>query len=420
MKNNFSIDENSISIYFEKDFFQILEHDVLPPDGDCIKAIALVRDKEGTPLPNVSVAIIEKEHAYFDHVNIYHSDKETPVRIQKIVSNLNTFIITSNNNGELIFYVYPKKLTPLIFQVDSMVINVTGRISSKNKIYIIDNNKEDLTLPPPDILGDDGKLWVNPSSNFFTLLIQDYPDAKINDTILFFIDNKYVNKFFVVEDISALENSYMTFPYNLLTKNKSVNFSYTIVNNIGLTRSSTPKSITYSGGAYNQPTANLERTYDSCIVYSSDGDSDDKNMVNTSIVEKDIAHRCKNSHHEGLFVKIIGTSDHKDKTKVPFGAEVILNLYVNNYPNTVYQSKLKLMPSQPDSHDSNTATLLFGIPFNYVGHIDNGEIYFDFQVNYYGDISYGQIWQASLHTVRPGGELPGDACPDGVTWSGIW
>ncbi|MEX0447918.1 hypothetical protein [Xenorhabdus sp. SGI246] len=420
MKNNMSIDESSISIYFETDIFQILEYDSLPPDGKYIKAIALIRDKGGKPLPNVSIAIIEKEYAYFDQVNIYHADKTTPVEIKNITADLRSFSVTSDDNGELVFYIYPKKSTPLVFQVDSMVMNVTGRISSKNKVYIIDNNKNDLDLPPLDIIGDNGNLWVDPTSNFFTLIIQNYPGSKRNDTILFFINNKYVKESFFVEDVNQLGNSYITFPYNLLKKNELSHFSYTVVDQAGLARSSYPQSIIYPGGSYNQPLDGKKRIYDSCIVYNSAGYSDDENIINDSIHEKDVAHRCNNPHHEGLFVKITGTSDYRDKTKVPLGAEVTLNLYINNYPDNTYQFKSKLMPTQPDSYGSNTAELLFGIPFKYVGHIKSGRIHLDFKVNYYGDIFYGHIWEADIYTIRPGGEPSGDACPDSITWSGIW
>ncbi|MDC9595105.1 hypothetical protein [Xenorhabdus sp. IM139775] len=418
MKNNLSIDEKSISIYFKKDIFQVLNYDSTPPNRDYIKAVALIRDKDGKPLPNVSVVILEKEHAYFDLVNIYHADKTTPVTIKNTSSNLKSFSITSDSDGELIFYIYTKKSKSVIFHVDSMVMNVTGHVSSKNKLYIIDNDKKDLSLPPPDIIGDNGDLWVNPSSSFFTLLIKNYPDAKLNDTILFFANNQYVEKSFIVEDINGLDNSHITLPYNIFKENEVTPFFYTVVNELGLARSSYPQSITYPGGGNNRPIDNLERSYDSCIVYNSSGYNNDKNIINDSIHEKDVNNRCNNPHHEALFVKIIGTNDYKDKTKVPLGAEVTLNLYVNSYPNTIYQSKTKLMPIQPDN--GNAATLLFGIPFNYIGHIENGDIYLDFQVNYYGDISYGKIWQANVYTVRPGGELAGDNCPDGINWTNIW
>ncbi|CDL85342.1 hypothetical protein [Xenorhabdus szentirmaii] len=114
----------------------------------------------------------------------------------------------------------------------------------------------------------------------------------------------------------------------------------------------------------------------------------------------------------------LGTNDYQDKTKVPFGAMVTLKLYTHDYQYTVYESKSKLMPTQ--SSNGNNATLIFGIPFKYIGHIVNGDIYFDYEVNYYGDIYYGNIWHAYVHTILPGGEEAGDACPDGVTWSGIW
>ncbi|MBC8953524.1 hypothetical protein [Xenorhabdus sp. PB62.4] len=418
MKTNFSIDEKSISIYFETDFFQVLDYDSYPPNGDCIKAIALVRDEEGMPLPGISVDIFEKEYSYFNQMSIYHSNKTTLVTTKNTSSNLKFFSITSDANGKLVFYIFPKKSTELIFQVDSMVMGVTDRVSSKNKVYIIDNNRKDLTLPPLSITEDNGNLWVDPSSNFFTVPIPDYPNAKQYDTILFFINNKYVNKFFFVEELNEFKNGHMIFLYNILKENEISHFSYTIVDKFGSARAAYPQNITYPGGGYNQPIDNLNRIYDSCIVYNSVGYNDDRNIISDSIHEKDVSHRCNNPHHEGLFVKIIGTNDYNDKTKVPFGAEITLNLYVSNYPNTVYQSKLKLMPTQPDH--GNTATLLFGIPFNYVGHIENGVIYLDYEVNYYGNISYGNIWQANVYTIRPGGEPAGDACSDGRTWSGIW
>ncbi|MDX8000292.1 hypothetical protein FE394_14070 [Xenorhabdus sp. Reich] len=419
MKSNISIDEQSLSIYFEKDIFQLLDHDNPPSNNNYIKAIALIRDQDGKPLPDIPVAIIEKENSYFDKVRIYKEDNITPVTIKNPISNFKYFSIISNINGELIFYIYPKKSTPIIFQVDSMVIDVTSRISSNNKIYIIDNNNnKDISLPSPDIIGDNGSLSVNPDSNFFTLIVQNYPGAKPNDTILYFINNLYVNKSFYVENTDELGNSSVKFLYNLLKENEASDFYYTVVDEFGSARSAYPQSIIYPGGGYNQPIDNLKRIYDSCIVYNSAGYDDNNNIINDSIIEQDVSYRCNNPHHEGLFVKIIGTNDYLDKTKVPFGAKVTLKLYTHNYQNTVYESKLKLMPTQPD--DGDTATLLFGIPFKYIGHIENGDIYFDYEVNYYGAISYGNIWHAYVHTIRPGGEATEDSCPNGITWSGIW
>ncbi|WFQ80369.1 hypothetical protein PXH59_04215 [Xenorhabdus sp. SF857] len=419
MKNNLLIDEESISIYFEKEFFQVLDYDNAPPHGDCIKAVALIRDKEGKPLPNVSVDILEKDNAYFELVGIYHSDKEKPVKIKKFSSDQKYFSITSDKNGNLVFYIYPKKSTSVIFQVYSMMVGVTDRMSSKNKVYIIDNNKEDLNLSPLGIGEDNGSLQVDPNLNAFNVLIPNYPDAKRDDTILFFINKQYVKKSFLVQKVDELGNdSYMTFPYNIFKVNEIADFSYTVVDNFGSARSSYPQGITYPGGGYNQPIDDLTRIYDSCIVYNSYGYNDDKNIVRDSIHEKDIDNKCNNPYHEALFVKMVGTSDYKDKTKVPLGAEVTLNLYINNYPNTIYQSKVRAMPTQPDNN-GNTVPLLFGIPFSNVSHIENGDIYLDFQVNYYGDISYGKIWRANVYTVRPGGEVAGDDCPDGKTWIDI-
>ncbi|WP_156115389.1 MULTISPECIES: hypothetical protein [Xenorhabdus] len=426
MKRNISIDENTISMFFEKEFMQVPDRDNSLSESKYIRAIALIRDKEGITLPNISVAILETKYTNFDDVNLYAADKKTPLKIQNIDTKSRGFFIDSDDNGKLIFYIYPKKLTSLVFQVESCVSGLTGHVISKNKIFIIDNNKVDHELPPIDIEGNGEYFQGDPETSYFNMLIPSYFDAKVHDTILFFVDNTYTYQSISVDNLDDLGNSYKSLPYNIFPVNKKVSFFYTIVDHLGNSRSSDELTIYYRGGGKNKPLDDLERTYSACKVYNSYGVSSANllvNSINSRIHEVDVKNRCNNEHHEGLFVQIEGTNDPTDKTKVPVGAEVTLYLYINSVRYQIsqnYQSAKKIMELQKGIYGDNKIT--FGIPFKYVGHIFSGQIYLDYKVNYYGDIYYGKIWESQINTILPGGDAhpDNDNCPDEKTWSGIW
>ncbi|MDE9445472.1 hypothetical protein KKJ04_07635 [Xenorhabdus bovienii] len=72
-----------------------------------------------------------------------------------------------------------------------------------------------------------------------------------------------------------------------------------------------------------------------------------------------------------------------------------------------YKTFTKTMPTQPDKGSKNAAKLIIGIPYqdiNDVGSYPNGSagrVYFDYQVNELGKITYGKTWEARIDTAPP-------------------
>ncbi|MDE9571389.1 hypothetical protein [Xenorhabdus bovienii] len=266
-----------------------------------------------------------------------------------------------------------------------------------------------LPLASPNILDYDGGLRGNDSSSTFLVSIDSYNNAKENDTILFYVDGKYSQQKIVINDIKNLNNYFIHLPYTIFPLNKLVTFSYVVVSTHGNIQSSAGVYVQYVGRGKNQPLDNVTRVYDMCTVYSSFGPSIPSNLVfKDDIVNYfTISRYMNNKEHDGLFVVITGTNDPTDKTKIPFGAEVTLNFRIDSYKKQVYKTFTQTMPTQPDKGSRNTATLIFGISYEDVSHVESdsnsvaGRIYFDYHINELGKITYGKIWEARIDTVPP-------------------
>ncbi|CDG88188.1 hypothetical protein [Xenorhabdus bovienii] len=413
------VDLDSLGIYFEEDVIPALMTDEvnIPPTGKSYtRAIAMVKNRNGYPLSEVPITIIGGYLPNLDKVKIFLSNQDPNTEVSKqSLYGEQSIVLNTDKNGKLEFYIYLSDKSQFVLDLKARVSGKTGFVFSRNKLYVIDDdsgapyNIAKQTLNSPNILDYSGELRGNDSSSTFLVSIDSYNNAKEDDTILFYVDGKYSQQKIVVNDIKNLNNYFIHLPYTIFPLNKFVIFSYVVVSINGNIQSSAGSYVQYVGGGKNQPLDNVTRVYDMCTVYSSFGPSIPSNLVfKDDIVNYfTISRYMNNKEHDGLFVVITGTNDPTDKTKVPFGSEVTLSFRIDSYKKQVYKTFTKTMPTQPDQGSKNTATLIFGISYEDVSHVESdsnsvaGRIYFDYQINELGKITYGKIWEARIDTARP-------------------
>ncbi|MDE9555660.1 hypothetical protein KKJ06_09510 [Xenorhabdus bovienii] len=416
------IDPDSLKLYFDCDVIPALAKNFVanvPPTGTSYALVtAIVKDSMGTVLSGIPVTIIGKNKTDLDNVNIFLSNNnaKTEVKKQQFIGG-KAIVLPTDENGKLEFYVYPSVKDQFILELESAVMGHVDFTGSINKLFVINggvnfpvNEPNNDKLWPPDILEyTDGKLMGENNSSTFSVSIIPYEYANRDDTILFFIDGKYVNQKFLVGNLNNLGHYFIHLPYTILPVNESVNLSYVVVSKSVNTKYSFGKIVIYDGVGKNQPLNNVKRIYDRGKVYSSFGPSTSSNLVfpNDTVNYFTISRYMNNKGHDGLFVVITGTNDPTDKTKVPFGSTVTLTLRIDSYKVPVYKTFTQTMPTKSDQGSKNTATLTFNIPYKDVSHIISypngsaGRIYFDYQVNELGKITYGKIWEAKIDTVPP-------------------
>ncbi|MDE1475251.1 hypothetical protein [Xenorhabdus bovienii] len=409
----------SLKLYFDPEVITALTTDGVnvPPSKQYTQAIAIINDSQGNPLANVPIVIIGGNSPNLDKVKIFLSNKDpnTEVQTQKIYGDL-AIVLNTDKEGKIEFYIYPIDKSEFVLDFQSQIMNVTGFEFSVNRAYILDSNQgspfapDKETLAPPRILGYTGdKLMGDETSSTFSVAIGPYSPVRKNDIILFFVDGKYSYQQVTVKNIEDLDSFSIDLPYTIFPENKTVTFSYVVFTENKNMQYSVGTYVLYGGGGKNQPLDNVTRVYDMCTVYSSFGPSTSSNLVfpNDTVNYFTISRYMNNKGHDGLFVVITGTNDPTDKTKVPFGSTVTLTLRIDSYKVPVYKTFTQTMPTKSDQGSKNTATLTFNIPYKDVSHIISypngsaGRIYFDYQVNELGKITYGKIWEAKIDTVPP-------------------
>ncbi|CDH33991.1 hypothetical protein [Xenorhabdus bovienii] len=414
------VDLDSLGIYFEEDVIPALMTDEvnIPPNGKSYtRAIAMVKNRNGYPLAEVPITIIGGYLPNLGKVKIFLSNQNPNTEVSKQpLYGEQSIVLNTDKNGKLEFYIYLSDKSQFVLDLKARVSGKTDFVFSRNRLYILDSNQgspfapDKERLAPPRILGYTGdKLMGDETSSTFSVAIGPYSPVRKNDIILFFVDGKYSYQQVTVKNIEDLDSFSIDLPYTIFPENKTVTFSYVVFTENKNMQYSVGTYVLYGGGGKNQPLDNVTRVYDMCTVYSSFGPSTSSNLVfpNDTVNYFTISRYMNNKGHDGLFVVITGTNDPTDKTKVPFGSTVTLTLRIDSYKVPVYKTFTQTMPTKSDQGSKNTATLTFNIPYKDVSHIISypngsaGRIYFDYQVNELGKITYGKIWEAKIDTVPP-------------------
>ncbi|CDG95621.1 hypothetical protein XBP1_1450024 [Xenorhabdus bovienii str. puntauvense] len=399
------IQQETLSLKFYKKYLPTPNKLNVPSQGEiCSKVMTTIKSSDGKPLSGTPIFI---PHLFnFKNFDIYDSEKN---KIEVTPPPMNGFFINSNEKGEVIFYVYPHIGVATKITLDSMIYNTTPSIRSMNELYVASSQPQgnDSLLDPPDIENIYGENLTSPNSFIFKTKVDQYDKAKPQDTILFFVNNIFTGYAFTIESIDDLGGYSIKLPYKIFEKYKYVacRFYYIIFSFNENVYYSYPLSIVFKGGVPNTPQPDINRIYDTCVVYNSAGISSDNIIQEMDYVDStEISNYRNNPCNAGLFVQIMGTNDPKDNSKVPLGSEVFLNLYINSSTKTVHHPRKLRMPSLPDGNN-NSAKLIFNISHSYL--IDclaypdrGGDIYFDYHIGSDNDddVTYGKVWQGRIDT----------------------
>ncbi|MBD2786277.1 hypothetical protein ID858_06830 [Xenorhabdus sp. DI] len=362
---------------------------------------AKVRNVSGKPLPDLKVHISDDSIDNLQKIKIYDAEQKEII----VEKGNNGFDVTTDQYGNIKFYIYPVISKSLIINLTAQVIGSTGTISAKYTIYSINHALESVpkNLIEPEIFNFHGEDLKSNGKSKFTIGIVKYADFKPGDHILFFVNDIYTKISIQVEnedDLNAID-----LPYCIFNKNELSRFSYLRISSEYMAASQVMDLI-YHGNPYNKPWTDVNRTYDTCIVYNSVGVSDENIVEQWSYVNSTEISNYRNNppDNAGLFVQITGEKDAEDNGKVPLGSTIYLNLYINSSSRTVTHTFENTMPFIPDSSD-NTAKVIFNIPHHFLTNClsypnRGGDIYFDYQIGKDSDknVTYGNIWEGYIAT----------------------
>ncbi|WP_047678778.1 MULTISPECIES: hypothetical protein [Xenorhabdus] len=395
-----TIDSNSVRLNIDNPFLAIpISFNISQIDSISTKIHTMIRDKNGKTLSGVPVFIKTNTINELGEVNIYNNDKSKKINVNKF-GDFQGIFVNSDNKGKVEFYISPRKSLPLVIELSSAIPNSTDYAFSKNPIFIVVDNIKNYRQSLEIITAVDGNLISKGESKFWVDM-SPCDDHEIGDFLLFFVNEKYK---YYMRVLNKNKNSpcLMELPYFILEKNNISKLSYFFIQSSGsIMAKSLPADVTYRGGP-NRPWTDIDRIYEPCQVYSS---FDEIIEQDGDINNKKISNHTHNSDDAGLFVRITGTNDNKENTKVKFGSEIILTLYINSSTRTIKHVFKGSMPYQPDNAGEKTATLKFNIPYNLLNNnlafpYRDGEIFFDYQIgdDNDSDVTYGGIWSGHIVT----------------------
>jgi hypothetical protein len=411
-----TLDISSVQLAVGGDYLDVPTGDNEPPDGRYFVKVGTVnntiKNKDHSAiLSGTPVNVLDRSGNKFDEVDFYHTDKKTKIPIRKIgtIGTRRGFIINTDSQGELKFYIYAKKNTPAVLTLYSEIFGSTGAISADKTLYIFNSDQPSAgsidSLKSPIIIEENNDiLYNNGSYSTFTIIIPQYDNALWSDTIFFFINGKMVDKPHLLLNPSLLGTPFIKLPYSIFSEdNEEVNFSYNIIKESASRVISNPISFTYTKNIIPENDA-----YEKCKVYSSYGVKEINLITESNIVNCRTISNYKNNHNQaGLFVKITGTNDYNDKNKVPLGSEVTIKLHINSKNKIVDKSfGPKKMPLTVGS-DSVTNHVIIGIPQMYLvgndsfNNDDHGKIYFSYSVVINSEKITSKKWKGKIDTVPP-------------------
>ncbi|MDE1483608.1 hypothetical protein [Xenorhabdus bovienii] len=417
-----TLDLNSIKLYLDTDYLHLPKHENDSPTGNFCRVMATIKDEQNSILPNVPVFISSDNPDYLELVDLYFFDQQTKINVEKSGNNKG-FTLISNNNGRLIFYIYPKLPNPVVLNLYSIIDGVTGETPADKILSILSKDPADSRelLPAPKIDGFNGGDLNTGGSTTFYVEVPSYEDAQIGDVIHFLVDRADHHYVHTLQDLSKLGNYFIFLPFSMLPKGVACKFSYLVVHPDNTKNYSEPLELTFTGESW--PPATF---YDACVVYSSLGTDNPNNIVeqadpvDCADIEQDSIINCNtikkykdNKNDSGLFIQITGTNDISDKTKPPLGGHITLTLSITSNPRVVHHSFSGYIPSQPGA-DGTTAVTTIGIDHKWLtgcGKYENcqtGLITFTYSVTSDNQTAYSSTWKGRIDTIPSGAIDCGD------------
>ncbi|MGJ0624477.1 hypothetical protein [Xenorhabdus bovienii] len=406
------IDIESLSLTVDKQYLDTpVVSDNNNPSTEMIntRIYTTIRDKIEKSLSGVPVFITSSELNKLDDFKIYAADNRTIVKTQKFGPHSGAFI-NADNDGKVIFYLYPQKSLSVILNLVAVLPGIYGgEAAAKTTLYVVNSQPIDYedSLGWPNILDyNSGTITASPGIPLFDVIIDPYPGAASGDTILFFINNKYTGHAITINDTKLqLGNPAIRLPYQMFEYGVLSNFSYVVIRQLVDMLASLPLPVTYMGGVPYEPYQNVPRNYERCIVHTSLGVAPDNIIPNNNAVNYAAIMKYPNGQGKGLYIEILGTKDPNQKYKVPINTSVTLNLYLNSVNKNYIKSYQGTVVIQNSGTDKNQVSAIIHVPFDDLVNVKEydggsaGNIYFDYVFSINGQKEYGKVWEAVIETI---------------------
>ncbi|WP_038244480.1 hypothetical protein, partial [Xenorhabdus bovienii] len=238
----------------------------------CTKVHTILIDPHGKKLSGVPVLISENRTGNFDKFHIYDAEKKTQIEVKKF-NDYDQIIINSDENGNVIFYLYSQESLSAVLNIISMIQGVTLSYYATSSVYAISSNIQSLNyLRWPNIEGFWSGNLISHGPDKFKVMITRYDNAQNNDVIIFYVNGKRTPYIININDVNEDLGKYShELPYDIFEYGGQSAFSYVVVTLGGDIMPSYPTNLVYMGGAIPEPDPDVKRDYYPCIVYTSAG-----------------------------------------------------------------------------------------------------------------------------------------------------
>ncbi|MDC9590532.1 hypothetical protein PSI23_14860 [Xenorhabdus sp. XENO-10] len=400
-----TVNMSSLQLKIGADHLKVPQHPNIPPSGRFFVSVhATVTAQDGKDkLSGTPINILDID-GVFDRVDFYTADKNSKLEVRDI-GDYRGLTINTDSNGNLAFYIFAKQDKTVVLNLFSAIMGVEGTVEAERILYIIDVGPVNPghTLNPPVINGEvGGVLHKSIGSKHFSVNIPMYNDISVGDSIFFLVNKLMVDPPVNLTDPSTQLNNILV-SYAVLSDNNEVEFSYVVIKESAERYMSMPTVFTYV-----KDELPADNVYEKCKVYASFGTGENDLITEGKVVNcKVISGYNKNPDQDGLFVKITGTNDPHDQTKVPLGNNVNVTLWLHIRAKQKKLDKSIGSIPMPDiaGSDGVTNSVIIGIPQTYLAGSDTfdeyhpAQIYFYYIVNIDGQHIKSQTWKGKIDTV---------------------
>ncbi|CDG20906.1 protein of unknown function [Xenorhabdus poinarii G6] len=126
------------------------------------------------------------------------------------------FTLITDADGNLKFYVFPQKNTDIVLSFYSSIEGLPIEKKSEKALFVLNSVIAEFEehLIAPDIVEIQGDILKQPEDQkYFNVKIPPYNDAKVTDYIIYIINDNILEEYFVVEDLSKLDDYSYPLPY---------------------------------------------------------------------------------------------------------------------------------------------------------------------------------------------------------------
>ncbi|CDH22588.1 hypothetical protein L7750_03250 [Xenorhabdus bovienii] len=413
------INPSSLSLMLDRVFLDTPNQNIDPTNkGTSVTTVLL--DNLGKTLGNTPIFIVSQIPANLLDCLILKDDKRTPILPQQMGSGFIGLPINSDPDGNIKFYIVPQKSNSMVLELQSLIPNVGFPVPATSPLFIVNTEIPSFidTIPGPNIMGGfPGPLISDGGEPNFYVGVFDYPNANSGDYILFF--TQQINQNNAVRNYSGhyvtvgnpntelgSEKYFYSLPYDIFEIGTPYVFNYVVLLGKGAASlTSIPEPVTYMGGATYSPDTTVKRDYDPCMVYSSLGVLNRRPMAQGSTIGYDSIKKYLDNPNigtltpvTGLFIEVVGGND--STVKVPLGAKVTLNMYIQAANRNIHQPVGTQIIKPTKDPKTNRYSAIFHIKMKDLVNITGGagSIWFDYEFGTESNKGYGKIWAGGIDT----------------------